>query len=311
MKKIAIIGECMIELSGQPFETLNQSFGGDTLNAAIYLARQTTSQETQVHYVTALGNDPLSDELLNRWQQENINIELVLRDPKRLPGMYMIQTDELGERTFMYWRSESAAKHLLNQPDFDSIAKQLVGMDLVFVSGITLAILSEPDRLKLLSLLNALRQKGVEIGFDSNFRPALWHSDQEVKQCYQAMYALTDIALVTFDDEQQIWGDVNGIETILRLFEAGVSRAVVKQGEYGCLVQDTTMPSEAIQIPANKVENVVDTTSAGDSFNGAFMAEYMRSGDLQLACQKGNALAAKVIQHKGAIICQQRLDQGN
>ncbi|HFQ5301336.1 TPA: sugar kinase [Vibrio vulnificus] len=313
MKHIAIIGECMIELNGKPFGSMHQTFGGDTLNAAVYLSRgceaNSKPDEVKVSYVTALGNDPISTGMLTRWEDEGVATDLVLRDETRTPGLYLIQLDEQGERTFLYWRNQSAARYLLQHPNFGLIKQALTQVDAVFLSGISLAILPEEDRISLLNLLVELKAQGVEIAFDSNFRPALWPRDdnQTVKNLYQAMYQLTDVALVTFDDEQLIWGDETPEQTIERLTSLGVGKCIVKLGADGCLVQDSTNQGSGTAlapqaVPTQPVVQVVDTTSAGDSFNGGFLSAYLAGADLETSCQRGNALAGAVIQHRGAII---------
>ncbi|HFQ5297723.1 TPA: sugar kinase [Vibrio vulnificus] len=313
MKHIAIIGECMIELNGKPFGSMHQTFGGDTLNAAVYLSRgceaNSEPDEVKVSYVTALGTDPISTGMLTRWQDEGVSTDLVLRDEIRTPGLYLIQLDDQGERTFLYWRNQSAARYLLQHPNFGMVKQALTQVDTVFLSGISLAILPEEDRISLLNLLVELKAQGVEIAFDSNFRPALWPQDnnQTVKNVYQAMYRLTDVALVTFDDEQLIWCDETPEQTIERLTSLGVGKCIVKLGADGCLVQDSTNQgsSSALApqaVPTQPVAQVVDTTSAGDSFNGGFLSAYLAGADLATACQRGNALAGAVIQHRGAII---------
>ncbi|WP_210442064.1 sugar kinase [Vibrio crassostreae] len=321
MKHIAIIGECMIELNGKPFGSMHQTFGGDTLNAAVYLSRgceaNLNQDDIKVSYVTALGADPISKGMLERWQQEGVSTDLVLQDNQRTPGLYLIQLDDAGERTFLYWRNQSAARYLLQHPDFNQIKQALRNVDIVFLSGITLAILPEQDRIELLNILVELKTQGVEIAFDSNFRPALWPQDenQTVKNSYQAMYTLTDLALVTFDDEQLIWGDTSPEQTIERLTSLGVKRCIVKLGADGCLIQDATIQSDINSdsgtasppraVPTLPVEHVVDTTSAGDSFNGGFLSAYLAGEDLITSCQRGNTMAGVVIQHRGAIIAKE------
>ncbi|MDG3435457.1 sugar kinase [Vibrio parahaemolyticus] len=313
MKHIAIIGECMIELNGKPFGSMHQTFGGDTLNAAVYLSRgceaNSKPDEVKVSYVTALGNDPISTGMLTRWEDEGVSTDLVLRDEIRTPGLYLIQLDDQGERTFLYWRNQSAARYLLQHPNFGMVKQALTQVDAVFLSGISLAILPKEDRISLLNLLVELKAQGVEIAFDSNFRPALWPNDdnQTVKNVYQAMYQLTDVALVTFDDEQLIWGDETPEQTIERLTSLGVGKCIVKLGADGCLVQDSTNQGSSAAlapqaVPTQPVAQVVDTTSAGDSFNGGFLSAYLAGTDLAASCQRGNALAGAVIQHRGAII---------
>ncbi|MDC5705417.1 sugar kinase [Vibrio europaeus] len=309
MKHIAIVGECMIELNGKPFGSMHQTFGGDTLNAAVYLARgceaNSKPQKIKTSYVTALGQDPISLGMLNRWKQEGISTELVLHDDNRTPGLYLIQLDEQGERTFLYWRDQSAARYVVQHPDFLRVKQALREVDTLFLSGISLAILPKQDRISLLNLIVELKSSGVEIAFDSNFRPALWPQDdnQTIKEIYQAMYQLTDIALVTFDDEQSLWGDTTPEKTIERLQRFGISNIVVKMGADGCLVQDEHLQQHAVTTQA--VEQVVDTTSAGDSFNGGFLSAYLTGADLVTACQRGNQLAGVVIQHRGAIISKE------
>ncbi|MGX9522683.1 sugar kinase [Vibrio mediterranei] len=313
MKNIAIIGECMIELNGKPFGAMHQTFGGDTLNAAVYLSRScelnAEEQAITVSYVSAMGTDPLSKCMIARWQQEGMNTDLVLHDETRTPGLYLIQLDDQGERTFLYWRNQSPARYLLQHPDFNRIKQSLTKMDMVFVSGISLAILPDEDRSKLLSLLADLRHQGVEVSFDSNYRPALWPNDglRTVKEHYKAMYQTTDLALVTFDDEQLIWDDETPEDTLTRLHNLGVTKVVVKLGEKGCLVGDATRGNSYI-VPTIPVETVVDTTSAGDSFNGGFLSCYLVGGSIEQSCQRGNALAGVVIQHRGAIIPKSATD---
>ena len=101
--RVASIGECMIEIAVKPGGDAQLASGGDTLNTAVYLARQGVA----VDYVTALGDDPYSDEMLARWQAEGVGTGLVPRLPGRVPGLYMIRTDDRGERTFHYWRDRA------------------------------------------------------------------------------------------------------------------------------------------------------------------------------------------------------------
>lgn len=302
MKKIAIIGECMIELNGEPFGAMTQTFGGDTLNAAVYLQRAAKAP-LNVHFVSAMGSDALSQEMIKRWQDEGISTELVLTDNKRSPGLYLIQLDAQGERTFLYWRNQSAAKYLFQHPDFEQVAQSLREMDMLFLSGISLAILEPQDREKLIVLLAELAEQGVEIAFDSNYRPALWPDDEckTVRQVYSAILPLCSLALLTFDDEQLIWSDSHYGDTLARLYAAGTKKTVIKLGSRGCVYSELATNS-VTEVTTEVVEHVVDTTSAGDSFNGGFLAAYLEGEEITAACQRGNALAGVVIQHAGAIV---------
>lgn len=305
MKKIAIIGECMIELNGAPFSQMWQTYGGDTLNTATYLARVSTREKVEVRYVSALGLDKLSEGMLARWQADGINTDWVLRDEKRQAGLYLIQLDSQGERTFLYWRNQSAARYLLQHADYPNVSAQLAQMDMLYLSGISLAILPENDRTLLLAQLANLAQQGVEIIFDSNYRPALWESVEQTQAVYAALLPYVTVALVTFDDEQALWQDQDEQAAIARLQAAGVKNVVLKQGKCGAIFANSEGQQQ--QVPTQAVENVVDSTSAGDAFNAGFLTGYLQGKDFALCCQQGNQLAGRVIQYKGAIIAPEAM----
>ena len=302
MKRIALLGECMIELNGKPFGDMQQAFGGDTLNTAIYLARASQRTDIQVHYLTAMGQDPLSQQIIARWQQAGIDTSAVLIDEQRHPGLYLIQLDEQGERTFLYWRNDSAARYLMQHPQLPRLRQAISGVDAIYLSGISLAILPTADRQALLQWLGELHRAGVEIIFDSNYRPALWQSPADARACYQQLLAITALALVTDDDEQALWGDKDVAQTLQRLKAAGVQQAVVKQGAAGCCHQALHRGLPAITIPTQAGRKVVETTSAGDSFNAGFLAGYLQGLEVEECARMGHRLAGIVIQHKGAII---------
>ncbi|ABR73533.1 sugar kinase [Actinobacillus succinogenes] len=299
MKKLALIGECMIELNGEPFGTMRQTYGGDTLNTATYVARVSSPERIQVCYVSALGTDKLSQGMIDRWQGDGIQTDWVLRDKNRSAGLYLIQLDKQGERTFLYWRNQSAARYLLQHPDYPQVLSALKSADMIYLSGISLAILPENDRTLLIAQLRELKKAGVEIAFDSNFRPKLWDSLAQAQACYRALLPLVDVALVTFDDEEMLWSDTDEQATITRLSAFDIPKIIVKQGSLGATICENGTQTFVPTIP---VENVTDTTSAGDSFNAGFLAGYLQGKPLTVCCEQGNRLAGIVIQHKGAII---------
>ncbi|TDQ58088.1 2-keto-3-deoxygluconate kinase [Mesocricetibacter intestinalis] len=300
MKKLSIIGECMIELNGEPFGEMRQSYGGDTLNTATYLARVSPPEKIEVGYISVLGTDPLSREMQKRWREEGIRTDGVLSDNARYPGLYLIQLDSRGERTFLYWRNQSAARYLLRHPDYAKACEYLSDSDMIYLSGISLAILPDQDRYLLINQLEKLAKQGVKIAFDSNYRPGLWESEQKTREIYTALYPLLSLALVTFDDEQALWRDKEVSTTMQRLNAAGVKEIVVKQGKCGAFFHDFS--GQQGHITTEPVSNPVDTTSAGDAFNAGFLNGYLQNKSLSQCCRQGNRLAAEVIRHKGAII---------
>jgi 2-dehydro-3-deoxygluconokinase len=297
-KRVALIGECLIELNGTPFGALHQTFGGDTLNTALYLARL-TRPTLEVRYVTVVGTDALSDGMVQRWQAEGIDTALTLRDPARLPGLYLIQVDAGGERTFLYWRRESAARYLLQHPGYARVATELAAADVIYLSGISLAILPDEDRAKLLDQLQRLAAGGSAIVFDTNYRPALWPSADSARAASSAIFPATRLLFVTYDDEQRLWGDSSPEATLSRLHAAKAALVVIKLGAAGCLYSDG---ATVVKLAAAPVAMVTDTTAAGDAFNAGFLAAWLKEHSPEDCCRAATALASAVIQHRGAII---------
>lgn len=298
MKKIALIGECMIELSYQD-SVLNENFGGDTLNTAIYLKR--TASDLSVNFITALGTDSFSQKMKKYWESEGIVCDYVLRDKNRLPGLYIIETDNTGERNFLYWRNDSAAKYWMSHLESESVLASLKQFDAIYLSGISLAILSEQDRLKLFNTLMEAKTHGVQIIFDNNYRPRLWPSHQIAQQVYQQILDITDIAFITADDDYLLWSDLNVDQIISRMSMYSLSTIVIKQGSLPCIV---VTKEQVISVEAKQIDsrNIIDTTAAGDSFSAGFLAAMSKGCNHKQSAEFAHNLASTVIQHKGAII---------
>ena len=305
--KVAILGECMIEIQRSP-EGMRQGFGGDTLNTAVYMARlaEQDKSDTSIDYFTALGCDSLSEEMLQAWKGEGVNTHYVAQYEDKRPGLYLIENSADGEREFHYWRNDSAARQWLARESIDSLYEQLKDHDLIYLSGITLAIQEAGHFNQLMVLLERLKKNGCLIAFDSNYRPNLWVTSAQTKQRYELLYRLTDIALLTLDDEQMLYGDANTGETIDRLATFGISQVILKMGGEGCLVCSGGKSQLVETTPA---EGVVDTTAAGDSFNAAYLYQWLKSKDCYAAAKAGHRLAGEVIRHRGAIIDKQHMPE--
>ncbi|MGF1722964.1 sugar kinase [Vibrio kyushuensis] len=295
---IAVIGECMVELQTKE-EGLKQAFGGDTLNTALYLSRLTKEHNIKTAYVTALGKDSFSTDMIAAWQSEEIDTTLVNRMDDKQPGLYYIETDNTGERSFFYWRNDAAARYLFDQENAPELVNSLLEFDAVYLSGITLAILTENGRNVLFSFLEKFKAKGGQVFFDNNYRPKLWASQSEAISYYVKMLNLTDTALLTFDDEQELYGDVNVEQCIDRTASAGVKEIIIKRGGEDCLVVEG---ENASYVSPNKVTSIVDTTAAGDSFSAGFLAKRLCGGNARDAAFAGHCVAGTVIQYQGAII---------
>ncbi|MEM8500276.1 MAG: sugar kinase [Pseudomonadota bacterium] len=298
---IAVIGECMLELSRADGRiddrglSMTMNYGGDTLNTAVYLSRNGIA----TRYVTALGDDSMSDWLLQEWQEEGIDCSLVSRMHNSVPGMYMIDLADDGERSFSYWRENSPASRLFDDSErVRTLFASLGSASHLYLSGISLGILPEQSLQRLFEHLASFRQAGKKIVFDGNYRPKLWLSKTFAQQTYTQMYGMTDIALPTLEDESVLFGVDSAEQLVQNLKTFGVQEAVVKMGAEGCLYAHEQIVEQvrAVQVTP------VDTTAAGDSFNAGFLAARLSGSSGANACQAGHALASQVIQHRGAII---------
>ncbi|MDP4021689.1 sugar kinase [Methylobacterium sp. NEAU 140] len=293
--RVACLGECMLELRTRPDGLLSRAFGGDTLNTAVYLARL----GVPVDYVTALGDDDFSAEMLAAWAEEGVGTAQVQRVPGRLPGLYIIETDPAGERRFLYWRDAAPVRQLFDGPGAEAAAAALAGAGLVYLSGITLSLFRGESRARLFSALEGARAGGTRIVFDTNFRPRGWPDLAEARAAYARTIALSHTVLAGCEDYALLDGDGAPEDILARLAAAGVAEAVVKLAEPGCIVAaDGT--TETVPVPAAVVP--VDTTAAGDSFAAAYLAARRAGAPPAEAARAGHRLAGAVIRHPGAII---------
>ncbi len=293
--RVACIGEAMVELSLDTARSghARVGFAGDTLNTAIYLKRQSPGLE--VAYVTRLGIDRFSDDMLAFMAGEGLDTSLVGRDDERLPGLYAIATDASGERSFSYWRANSAARQLFSGP---APALQTLGaFNMIYLSAISLAILSSATRAALTDWLVAYRSHGGLVAFDSNYRPSLWRDRATAAEAVEALWRQTDVALPSLDDEMALFGDADEASVRARILGYGVRVGALKRGAAGPIALDG---SPAGPFPA--ATRVVDSTAAGDSFNAAYLAARIEGRSEAECLVAGHALAVEVIGSPGAIL---------
>jgi 2-dehydro-3-deoxygluconokinase len=299
-KRIVSIGECMIEMSGGEDRTYRLGYAGDTLNTAWYL-RALLDPAWSVDYVTALGEDRYSGDIRRFLDDNNIGTGHIQTIPTRRPGLYMIH-QEAGDRHFTYWRDTSAAKLLAD--DKKALSRAVEGAELVYFSGITLAILAPRARGRLLGAIVKARDNGARIAFDTNLRPALWSSPRVMAGVLTAAASLCDIVLPTHSDEAPLFGDKSIDDTADRYLELGVEEVVVKDGGNEALVATA---HDRIRLAPQPGATVVDATGAGDSFNGAYLAARLAGQTLEQSAAAAHKTAAVVIGHKGALVDPQLL----
>ena len=292
-QKVVAIGEAMVEMAPVGGSLYRRGYAGDTFNTIWHMA-QLLGDAARAGFVTRVGCDGLSDAFVDEMAADGLDVSGVIRDPERSMGLYLIELDGV-ERSFHYWRDTSAARRLADDPA--ALAEAVRGAGLIHLSGITLAILSADARESLFRGLAEARTAGTIVAFDANIRPRLWSSRGEVQATISRMLSLTDIALPSFDDEAANWPDATPADTISRLLAIGVREVAVKNGAGSVYVHSEGASQEVATPP---VEEICDTTGAGDAFNAGYLsARLLGSGPVD-AVAAGQRLSAEVLRSSGA-----------
>ena len=301
--RLLAIGECMVELMQAEGGLMRKSFAGDTFNTAYYV-RQYLPADWAVDYFSAVGTDTISQEMLTFIASHGIGTDTIARIEGRSPGLYMIHLDN-GERSFSYWRSVSAAKLLAR--DGDRLRDAIEASDIIVFSGITLAILSAEDAETLLAELRRAKAAGKRVVFDPNIRPRLWDDAGRMRATITEGARAATLVMPSLDDETTHFGDASLEETIVRYRALGVGELVIKDGPKGATL---VFGDARSHVPSAEVRTIVDTTSAGDSFNGGFIARLATGTSPEEAARFAADVAAAVIQHHGALVAKDKLPNG-
>ena len=293
--KILSIGECMAEFS--PDEQLgkfNLGFAGDTFNTAWYIANN--HADVNSAYFSKVGDDELSDQMLKFMSDNQVDTRYITTVAGSTIGLYLISLVN-GERTFSYWRNKSAATFL--GQNVDDVGNAMKKQDMIYFSGITLAILDQNSRKNLFSCLKSARRAGKKIAFDPNLRPKLWNNKKEMCDVIMSGANLSDIILPSFEDEATWFSDADPMSTLARYQNVGAETVVVKNA--GDPVSFWSQHGTGTYL-VESVEKIIDSTAAGDSFNAEILVGLLREIPLADAINNGANLAKKVLMGQGALV---------
>jgi len=262
-------------------------FGGDVSNTAVAAARQ----GAKAAIFTALGDDAFGQDFLALWDREGIDRSSVLVREGGRTGVYFISYGAEGH-VFSYARAGSAAS-LVHEGELP--LKQIAAARVLHASGISQAISSDCADAVFAAIRHA-KANGTVVSYDTNLRLRLWPLDRARAVIHGAV-ALSDIALPGLDDARQLTGLDRPEEICAFYLGLGCRIVALTMGKAGTMV---ATPERREVIPARPVA-AVDATGAGDTFDGAFLAEWLVHEDAFKAAAYANAAAALSTLGQGAV----------
>ena len=296
------LGECMVELYADvplgSARTLSKAYGGDVLNSLVTAARL----GARTGFITRVGDDPFGAGLLQAWRAEGL-------DTSRAPlhrgenGVYFISLQDGGEREFTYRRAGSAASGLCPE-DLDE--PYLASGRALLLSGITQA-LSASAQAATLEAAHAARRVGTLVAYDPNYRPRLWQDRGGVagaRAAYRELLPFVQVLCPSAPaDLPMMTENAELLEALLpealtRAFGAGVAVVALKAGSAGASIYT---PATQHHLNAAPIARVLDTTGAGDAWNGTFLYRLVQGADAPDAAEQANRVAAATLAYRGAI----------
>jgi 2-dehydro-3-deoxygluconokinase len=304
-KKAIFLGECMIELNGDISSLENNSsnikinFGGDTYNSAVYFSRL-TNDKTNTFYSTALGKDNFSKKMISRFKNENIKCDYIRTDGENPPGLYSIEINEKGERSFSYWRDQSPSKYIFLGSKGKKLVKDINNADVFYYTGISAGILDEKQRKDLIKIGSTANI----CGFDFNYRSQLHYNKKVSQLLFNEINNRVDIHFVSFDDARELFKIKNPLEIFEIINEK--KNLILIRYKNSIIFKNKQQEIKTVTVPHGEV---VDTTAAGDAFNGSFLAIMNNNKNVPVEenILISHSVTREVIKHRGAIISKNKM----
>ena len=295
----------MIELNGDISSLENNSsnikinFGGDTYNSAVYFSRL-TNNKTNTFYSTALGKDNFSKKMISRFKNENIKCDYIRTDGENPPGLYSIEINEKGERSFSYWRDQSPSKYIFLGSKGKKLVKDINNADVFYYTGISAGILDEKQRKDLINIGST----ATICGFDFNYRSQLHYNKKVSQLLFNEINNRVDIHFVSFDDARELFKMKNPLEIFEIINEK--KNLILIRYKNSIIFKNKQQEIKTVTVPHGEV---VDTTAAGDAFNGSFLAIMNNNKNVPVEenILISHSVTREVIKHRGAIISKNKM----
>ncbi len=283
------IGECLVEFSDLGDGQYQVGYSGDVLNALAAAGRL----GLRTGILTALGDDPFLQGLLEVLEEERIDRSRVPVLEGKPNGIYFIHLDESGTRRFHFVRNNSAARETFTCQDLSQLIDYARSARALLFSSIPLAVMKDHE--KFLELLHAVKGETI-LAFDLNVRRRLWEDVRDLIGPFQELAPLLDVLFVTDEDDAILFGQRPAGEALEDYARRGFRQIVFRRGGAPTLVKKE---SESFGVPVPHVTKIVDTTGAGDGFNAGFITAMLRHHASYECAAMGNATAAASLESRG------------
>jgi 2-dehydro-3-deoxygluconokinase len=293
-QRIAALGEPLLELQPADDGGVRLAFVGDVANSMICLSRILGAGATQISLVTALGDSNYSAWLRQCLTREGIHV--IEPSIEGEPGIYGLPLDPASGSGFSYWRAQSAARAFLQSADLDRFEDLLGDVQLLLVTGITLALCSEASFEHLCRWVERNRG-GCRLVFDCNFRRRLWDSEAQARERIGTFERLAAVVATGGEDEKTLWGAANTAQIIERVSRMP-AEYLIRGGPEGCWVGSGR---ECEHVPTEPVTVVGDTAGAGDSHLAGYMAARISGYGRADAAAYANMAAAVIVSQRGSV----------
>ena len=290
-RDLVSLGECLVEMSRRPDGAYQPSIAGDAFNTLFYASRL----GLRTGLVTAVGDDLFTPMIVERLSDESVDVSNVYRLRKRRNGIYFIEHNAWGERSFHYWRDGSAATETLMHVDLARLEAYARNAHFLLITGVTLAVFKECQRLR--ALLESIHGH-TTIVFDANYRRQLWQTPHDYQFQVELIMPFVDVYLPSRQDLESAYADQMLLDVLRGYADVGVSTVVMKDGSDGCAM---LVDNELVKLAPIERSHVVDTTGAGDAFNAGLIAGLLRGSSLEGACDLSQRVAARTLIVPGAI----------
>lgn len=302
MVDLLAMGEALIDFTPAGFSPEGRNLyernaGGAAVNLAVAAARM----GAKVAFLGKVGEDSQGHYVIDEVASCGVDVSSVCFDPKVYTTLAFVTLSQDGERDFSFCR-KPGADTCLQLEDLD--------MDLIDSARClhfgALALNAEPTKSTTAWVVKRVHERGGLVAFDANYRAFLWETEQAYKTAVTEAIRQTDLLKISEEEAALVTGEEELEQQLQYLLNLGPRLIALTLGAKGVLLAWREFRQ---QLPGFVVEQV-DTTGAGDSFFGAFLATLLEE-DLDLedlneerllsAARVGNATAALCVTKRGGI----------